>query len=253
MANWGALMGLGEGMTQLGGQVFKAKFLDKLKEEEAVRAEKRKEAKDANTVKEQKYVNRDGVWYEQDISLGTGRPIEERLAPKSKIDEFNRASEKERLGLEEAVLKVGKAKREEGYAAEDRALDLEGAKAKIAESAADARLKDAQAGYYASGGGSGARASAEAEAAGPEDYVQELIKQSADLKKQYTAGKEPKLSPGEFQEAARAAVTEGARRGMDPRQLLAETLRRFERMRAKKYTRADRGIEAAVTEEDELE
>lgn len=252
MANWGALMGLGEGLTQLGGQVFKAKFLDKLKEEETIRGEKRKEAKDAGTIKEQKYINKDGVWYEQDVNLN-GKVIDERLAPKNKIEEFGRSEQKEKLGIEAQLLGIGKAKRDESYAAEDRALDVEGAKAKIAESAADVRLKDAQAGYYASGGGAGAKASAEAEAAGPEDYVQELIKQSADLKKQYTAGKEPKLSPGEFQEAARAAVTEGARRGMDPRQLLAETLRRFERMRAKKYTRADRGIEAAVTEEDELE
>lgn len=248
--DYGLMEGLGAGLQQLGGSVFKAKFLDKLKEEEAVRAEQRKEAREANTIKEQKYVQKDGVWYEQDIN-NYGKVMDERLAPKNKVDEFTRSEQKEKLSIENLVTGTDLNKKKLAAYDEDRALDTEMARAKIASEKADVGLKGAQADYYRMGGSSGARASAEAESAGPEDYVQELIKQSADLKKQYTAGKEPKLSAAEFQEAARAAVTEGARRGMDPRQILAETLRRFEKMRSKKYTRADRGIEAALTEDEE--
>lgn len=250
MANWGALMGLGEGLTQLGGQVFKAKFLDKLKEEETVRAEKRKEAKDAGTIKEQKYINKDGVWYEQDVNLN-GKVIDERLAPKNKVEEFGRSEQKEKLGIEAQLLGIGKAKREEGYAAEDRALDVEGAKAKIAESKADVDLKGAQADYYRSGGGAGAKASAEAEAAGPEDYVQELIKQSADLKRQYVFGKNPKMTAAEFQDLARKVIVNAAQRGIDPRTAFAEAIKRFINDPRTKNDK-NRGLEAMV-EEDELE
>lgn len=250
MANWGLMMGLGEGMSQLGGQVFKAKFLDKLKEEETVRAEKRKEAKDAGTIKEQKYINKDGVWYEQDVNVN-GKVIDERLAPKNKVDEFGREEQKATLGIEALVLGNKKAQREEGYAAEDRARQVRMDEAKIKSEEADVGLKGAQSDYYRSGGSSGSRASAEAEAAGPEDYVQELIKQSADLKRQYVFGKNPKMTAAEFQDLARKVVVNAAQQGIDPRTAFAEAIKRFiNDPRTKKDQ--NRGLEAMV-EEDELE
>lgn len=252
MANLGLMAGLGEGLQQLGGSIYKTKVLDKLKEEETIRAEKRKEAKEANTVKEQRYVNKDGVWYEQDISLGTGRPIDERLAPKSKIDELNRNEEKERLAVETATLARDKARREEGYAAEDRALDLDAARAKIAESKADVDLKGAQAGYYRSGGGAGARSAAKEEPV-LEDYVEDLIDGSPDLREQYTKGKDAPLTPAEFRQLASEHVAAMAGASQDHRKNFNQTIQRYlADKRVKGLTRQARGFRPLDEEEDSL-
>lgn len=259
--DWGSMMGLGEGLQQLGGQVFKAKFLDKLKEEEDIRKEKRKEAKEANTVKEQRYVQKDGAWYEQDISLGTGRVMDERLAPQHKIKEFERQEQKDKIGLEASLLNLGKARREEGYAVEDRELDLSATRAKIRSEEAEARLKDAQSGYYATGGGAAASARVRAAHAEPrggepaqeasqEDYVQELIKQSSDLQRQYTQGRNPQMTPAEFRDMARDVVRASAARGIDPRAAFSSAIRTF-LADPRTRNRKARGLEDMLVEDDE--
>lgn len=101
--DYGLMAGLGEGLQQLGGSVFKAKFLDKLKEEEALRAEKRAEAKEAAKIAKQNYIQKDGVWYEQDVNP-QGKVVDERLAPQNKVEEFNRKTEKDKAEAQKEAL-----------------------------------------------------------------------------------------------------------------------------------------------------
>lgn len=251
--DYGLMAGLGEGLQQLGGAVFKAKFLDKLKEEETIRAEKRKEAQEAAKIDKKEYINRDGVWFEQDINP-SGQVINERLAPKNKIEEFNRNEQKEKIGLENLITSSTLNKKKLDTYDEDRALDIEATRAKIEQDKAGAEENRAQADYYRMGGSGGAKAAAEAEAAGPEDYVQELLKQSKGLETQYTVGKTPKMTKAEYIQLARAAVLEGAKQGVDPRSTFAEILRRYlADPRVTKHTRSARGLEDELTDDDTLD
>lgn len=153
MANWGALMGLGEGLQQFGGSVFKSKFLDKLKEEEVLRKEKRDEAKTAAKIDKQNYIQKDGVWYEQDVNPN-GKVIDERLAPMNKVEEFNRKTEEGKAQAKEDALRLRTL--EQTLSLNERKLaDYD------TDKALDRRLREAQIGAenrqytpYSRGGGS---------------------------------------------------------------------------------------------------
>lgn len=223
MANYGLLAGLGEGLQQFGGAVFKAKFLDKLKEEEEVRKEERARKREESVVSESKL---DPVTGKISRFNKFGTKIREDQASQAEIDAANRDVEKAKQGIEAGALALAKARREEGYAAEDRELERRKAEAAIG-------LSEAQAGYYRDRGDeSAAKAGTTAGGGGVEDAVDQLIKDNNQLFREYVGGTDEEgrqlMTASEFRDVARQAVKAAAERGVDTRSFFADHLRRYQ-------------------------
>ena len=115
--DWGFLQGLGAGMQELGGSVFKSKFLDKLKEEEEVRKESRAAQrladKEATTpVSTQFLVNENGRQVVRKLN-SMDKLVSERAATQTEIEEINhtkmqrdRAGQKEDLSIKKLLGEV---------------------------------------------------------------------------------------------------------------------------------------------------
>ncbi len=115
--DWGFLQGLGAGMQELGGSVFKSKFLDKLKEEEEVRKESRAAQrladKEATTpVSTQFLVNENGRQVVRKFN-SMDKLVSERAATQTEIEEINhtkmqrdRAGQKEDLAIQKLTFEV---------------------------------------------------------------------------------------------------------------------------------------------------
>lgn len=138
---WGALMGLGQGLQQVGGILTdnnKAKLAAKLEAErdeaKAARDEKLRQLKltepDPSLTT---YGQVDGAWMEE-IRNGKNEIIDRRLAPQSKVKELNFSDEKNRLSLEASTLGNDKARKE--LSVFDATHSLEN------------KLTEAQIGYY---------------------------------------------------------------------------------------------------------
>lgn len=138
MAGAGLLAGLGAGLQQLGGDIFKAKVLDKLKEEEAVRAEKRAEMRKAReVVKTEMITGPDGVPVVQDYNsqgdpVGTFRmPTKQQLTAIQNEEIKNKQETQKRAldistGEQSLVQSLFKTENMEA----DRAFDMEQARAR---------------------------------------------------------------------------------------------------------------------------
>lgn len=225
--NYGLLAGLGEGLQQFGGAVFKAKFLDKLREEESIRAEERAEARKARQVTEKKLDPTTGTIKHYN---SVGDVIKEVPATAAELDEVKRATRKEELGIEGLVLRNKAAQDELDYAGTERKMKEERHRAQMEQDAA-------QTDYYRAGSLAKRMASTDSEDSAtrsPEALARELIKQSPELKAQYAGGKEPVMSAQEFEMVAREAIKAAAQRGIDPRSFFAEHLRRYSNTSAAK-------------------
>jgi len=237
MSNWGILKGLGEGMQQLGGSIFKAKVLDKLKEEEQVRAEdrqtRREEAKRASTVAQVRYIERDGVWMEQKLNSNYN-VIEETLAPKSEVDRLNRERQKDQVSLDNLVSQTELNKKKVANYDEDRAmgkeehqLDLELKRSGIAENLAQAdSARRRGTSDWVGGSGSSGGSAGTTDDPTPGKLAQILVKENSALEKELTEGDTPQMSKGEFRQIA-LSVIQNTSAGHDPRANFLKALRLY--------------------------
>lgn len=118
MAGWGAMMGLGQSLQQVGGMLMdnhKSKMKEKLELEREQRAEANTVAREnraqtrlettpdpRNTRYEE---NAEGVLMEQ-VRSGTGALLEEKLAPPNVVAERKREAEKAKLDEESKMLDI---------------------------------------------------------------------------------------------------------------------------------------------------
>lgn len=124
MADWGLLQGLGAGMQELGGAVFKAKFLDKLKEEEAVRKENRDQQRAlAKVARTEMITGPDGMLVEQDFNANGDKINEWRMPSKTKLDAIKHEEATRKQQLTKDALDIAKGEFE--VATQEEAWDLE--------------------------------------------------------------------------------------------------------------------------------
>jgi hypothetical protein len=224
---WGALMGLGQGLQQVGGMLAennKQKLAAKLESErdaaKAARDEKTRQQQLLEPDPSRKELKmRDGALYEI-IPNKSGGEFEARLASQDQIDDYNYNKKKEQISLEAATLGLDKGKREMADYDIDKALDR--------------RYKESQINENNNQGLSAimrATKSSEPEPAPTlEDAAAALVEDTADIKKEYTTAEgdaTPPMTASEYRMVARDAVKEAAKRGVDARSFLTEALRRY--------------------------
>lgn len=162
---WGAMMGLGQSLQQVGGMVVdynKDKMRAQLEREREERAEARALAREQR--QDLKYNRTDleqdgeGVWWEVDRS-NNNNVLDRRLAPKHKIDQINTESRANELKLTKAEQDVAMGEISLENAPELSRLSLEDKRASIAARQAQAEASRASASrsraLAAGGGGSG--------------------------------------------------------------------------------------------------
>lgn len=225
--DYALLEGLGAGLQQVGGSVFKAKFLDKLKEEEEIRKEQRRQEREAAKVAETRVEQgAEGEFWRQDYNA-EGKPINERkLADKTTIDKINQAAAQEKLNTQKQGLEVllGEKKlaltdRELEDYDEMKALKVQGLEAEIGRKKAMGDAALIRATRPASSGG---RSSSKDE--GPEpterDYAQLLKKEAAPIFAEFK-----NIPASTKDKIAMDAVRAAARNGSDPIDELKTRLR----------------------------
>jgi hypothetical protein len=218
---WGALMGLGQGLQQVGGVITdnnKVKLASKLDAEKEERAAARAEKVRQQQLLEPdpsrtKYEMRNGALYEV-IPNKSGGEYEAKLASQDKIDEFNFKKNKDSISLEAATLGLTKSKKDlEGYD-EDKALEREFKRSQIEEN----RNTGQAAIMRAAGAGRSADASAEPlttmEAAG------QLVSQYSTLT---TEARNAGVSQGDIEKLAESVMKE-AKTPDDARRRFRDTL-----------------------------
>lgn len=220
MASYGLLAGLGAGLQEIGGSIFKAKVLDKLREEEEVRAEERKAAREAKQVKETRLEDKGGGNWVKRSYNSLGDVVREDVAPANEIEAAVAAAEKVRRDKEKDELDIQASRKAlENYDA-DKTLARRKVESEIAEN-------DAQAQYHRGLGrqtGSSRTSLDSSIGKGEEDYAQELLKQSTALRKQYEG---EGMTAAEFENIVRSTNREAAIKGVDPRSILAGNLQRY--------------------------
>lgn len=231
MSNWGILKGLGAGMEQVGGSIFKAKVLDKLKEEETIRSEeradRRKKAELANTVHDTKYIERDGVWYEQRRNKNL-EVIDERLAPKNEIDRLNTERDTNKITLDKLIAdrdlgqkKLANYDADRQMDIEDRDLTRRNIESQIAENKAQAE-RALRPDYRATDNDDEKEYS-------PGELAQMLIEENEDIEKELTEaaeGETPKMSKQQFRQIAHSVIRNTSA-GHDPRSQFLDALNRY--------------------------
>ena len=230
---WGALIGLGEGLKQTGSMIHdlnKQKLAEKLEKEREDRAEARKiraEKRDQASYGETRtFQNDKGVWVQQKFNKA-GEPMgEPTIAPSNVADDLTTQQETAKANLENAVLQGNVLRSDLEYLPEKRDLERREAESQIAyrqgslanEARRESRL---------------ARGALEKEVA-PSFYdaVDQLIKDSADLRAQYTKpdndGFAP-LTPAQYREVVEESVRAAAQRGLDARAVLRGALERVKK------------------------
>lgn len=234
MASYGLLAGLGAGLQEIGGSIFKAKVLDKLREEEEVRAEERKAAREAKQVKETRLEDKGGGNWVKRSYNSLGDVVREDVAPANEIEAAVAAAEKTRRDKEKDELDIKTSKLAlENYDA-DKALARRKVESEIAENEAQA--------LYARG--LGRQSASVAKANQPksyEDTVDEFVKDNKNLFDEYVKTSdedgEKYMSASEFRSVASQAVRAAAERGLDPRSFFADHLRRYVNDKRSSYGR----------------
>lgn len=240
---WGALMGLGQGLQQLGGSMqenAKAKMLQQLELDKEERAEQRQverenraaarqEAQRAKQVESTKFVQRDGAWFEQKLNADRA-VVDEQLANKADIDRLNREERKEQASLDNLLTTQELNRKKLDTFEADRALDRRMQEAQISNYEASAQASRAR--------GDSLESKLTGGAGGMEDAVDQLLKDSGALTGQYTKPTDDEALPlgqGDLREIARASVKAAAERGVDARTFFSNALRDF-------YARRTRGV-----------
>lgn len=233
--NAGFLEGLGAGLSEIGGAVFKAKVLDKLREDEEVRKEDRKAAREAKEVKETRLEDLGGGKWVKRSYNANGDMIKEESAPANEIVAAKNSAEKERVSIENAILTGKKAQKELDSYDEDQKLDREYKGALIEDARARAQYNK----------GLGRQSASVAKANQPkgyEDTVDEFVKDNKNLFDEYVKTSDEDgtkyMSASEFRNVASQAVKAAAQRGLDPRSFFADHLRRYVNDKRSSYGRS---------------
>lgn len=228
------MAGLGEALTSVGGafmqhglNIHKDEMLNKLEQEKEKRTEertKRQEERASQAFSETRpFQTANGLWMEQDYNKA-GQPMANRPARPVTPDRaqlLTNQQQTDKLTLENAILGNKKSQFEIDNMAEDKTLDREYKRSQIEENrntglAAVMRADAATTASQSTGSF--------------EDAVDDLVKDSADIQRQYTTAKgeeEPLMTPTEYRMVVKDAVKAAAQRGKDPREFLTEALRRY--------------------------
>lgn len=222
MAGYGLMMGLGQGLQQVGGMLmddYKTKLANKMDQEKEARAEARRQAEEqrkidlANNTPDLKasqfFQNDSGQWMEQlrsstGVKLGTPTP-----ASQDRILDFRKAESDielgelaKRLNIQQSTLSIEKQARDlENYDA-DRARDIQYDEARI-----DATRRSNQ-----------PRSDSESSAT-MDDYANQLKAESPEVKVlfgQKSGDAEPLVTPAELDMIALDVVKAAAARGLAP-------------------------------------
>lgn len=226
---WGALIGLGSGLQQVGGLLMdnnKQKLAQQLEIDREKRAEARADkiyqrdqsSFDHSTLEQ----TPEGVWMQVDYAK-SGRKMDSRLAPPNLVNDMTNKEQADKVSLENAVLQGKKMQSDLDYAPEKQALDR-------ADTLSNIQYRDRM------GLASTMRAdNAEKTPASFYDAVDQLVKDTSDLQAQYTkpAPGEDKapLTATEYRAVVEQSVKAAAQRGLDARAVLRGALER--RVKAK--------------------
>lgn len=226
---WGALIGLGSGLQQVGGMLLENNK-QKLAQQLEIDREKRAEARDYRvyqrdqnsfdkTVVEQ---DGDGLWWQVDYAKN-GHKLDSRLAPANVIKDMNNKADADRLSLENDLLTNRKLKSDIEYAPIEQDLKRRDTESNIT--------------YRDRIGLASTMRADNAERTPPSFYdaVDQLVKDTSDLQAQYTRpgpNDEPApLTASEYRGLVEQSVKAAAQRGLDARAVLRGALER--RVKAK--------------------
>ena len=229
---WGGLAGLGEGLQQVGTDMYKSALADRLEKDRELRAEERQKAKeardearaDALVQTTEFYENADGALMKRSLNR-KGDTLREDLATTDEIAKRRRDADKAKREEQMHSLDMdGKALR--------NALDTRRLEDYDEDKSLDRQLRQAQinaANYRASGRGRGSLEDTVVDGATPPaanlgKAVLEILstnKPIIDL-----MGEDVASGP-ELEELARESLLVGAREGVDPHSIFQRTLRRW--------------------------
>jgi hypothetical protein len=233
--DWATLEGLGAGLQGVGNKVMtdasndkKAALQEKLQQEREAREEQRAIAKEQRTalredstpdLRATDYVQKDGAWMERSRSA-TGKVLEEKLAPQSKIDELNMDRKKDEVSIESLLAKTALDNKKAASYDADHALDQD-AKRSLIDYRKDQGLAATMRAEAAT-----APSVAEANKA-PTDLANTLVKAYPDVVKEYTTGDSPKMTATQMQELAERVIRSAAAQRKDARAMFLEELKRY--------------------------
>lgn len=243
------MSGLGDALQMVGGSLMdmgKEKRLEKMRQEQDARAEERDKRKEERAYQrelkkaqgEPRVVDRGGKKVMQ-YRNSEGTVVREEEVDAYTLEQLGRQDQKEKLGLDELLQKVelgGKKLRDYDT---DKALDRRYDEARIAERLAARDENVAQAGAAGRKGLEGTLTNEQEASVG--NLTNMLVKETADLKEQYTGGDDPVMTAAEYRDIASKVIIEAGKRGVDPRLSFQNALRGYEAKRAQK--RKERGLQ----------
>lgn len=219
---WGAMMGLGQGLQQVGGMLSDMNK-EKMREQLALQREERAALRNRLTPKGKEYVQRDGVWFEQ-ILGGEMNVLEERLAPENKVKEFTAAAEERAAQAEKRALDAKKAEQDIEWGAGREARDERDFAAR------EAQRKDASARGWASVNNRGSRGLDDVDTEPSREEIVSLVTKENKATFDALAKKYPEVAKStDFQRMVRRAVDDGFyARGINPNEALQDILNEYE-------------------------
>lgn len=253
MADWGILMGLGEGLQQFGNAwstKAKNELAAKLELEREERAEQRQIAREERqrmreeATASQFKIERDGegVTWRQGYNKFGKRTGAKELASAEDIKQYNFEDTKNTLSLEKVVADTAKAKAEAENLPRKYSREEELHEANLAYKDASTDAQRARAANYSSGGSRGGRGGSSLdEVAGPvndTDVANALLEEYPDLVK------ESGLTTSEALELALGAIRNGRKAGKDPLDVFRIALPAYkDKLKAMKGTQKSGGLQ----------
>lgn len=229
------MSGLGDALQMVGGNMMemgKEQRLEKLRQEQEKRAEERDRRKEERAYQrelkkaqgEPRVIDRGGKKVMQ-YRNSEGTVVREEEVDAYTLEQLGRQDQKEKYSLDKIIQEVelgGKKLRD--YDA-DKALDRRYDEARIATELSAREENIAQAGAAKRRGLEGSLTNEQEASVG--NLTNQLIKETSDLKAQYTGGDDPEMTAQEYRDVATKVIIEAAKRGVDPRVAFAEALKRY--------------------------
>lgn len=220
------MSGLGDALQNVGGQLFsmaKEQRLEKLEKDREERAEAREKAREErqqlrelNKVKQTRTIQRDGQWFEQQLN-SEGRVLDERTADPYAVTQMEQESQKGKITLENLINQSELNKKKLRDYDADRALDVRFREAQIGSENRQYTPEAYRRGSIEESVSTG----------NVYDAADQLLKDTADLKKQYTGGDDPILTAEQYRNVVTEATIAAAQRGIDARAFLSQALKRY--------------------------
>lgn len=226
MANWGLMMGIGQGLQQVGGMLeadSKTRLAAKLSQEkelrDAAREQQRFDREQLSFDKTGLKKDGDGVLWEVDYAKN-GKELDKRLASPDKLESFNMDREAASNKLKADALTIDMNTRKLEDYDEDRGLER-AVKQSTIERNRDTGLAAITRATNSSAGKSTAPASLS-------EAADTLVDSYPDLVKEVTtapSGETPLLSAADVQRVAAESVKIAAQRGQDAAAIFRDALR----------------------------